>query len=902
MSARSLPLLSVLLTALVACSGSTESTNPPPADSGAPEDTGPVDAGAPEDTGPTDTGPTDTGPDTVAVSIDTQAPDTARAGEALTVTCALRNAAGEPVDPPMGMTPTIAFDPAESVRTAMGVYTAVRVGEVTARCSLGALSDATPARIRITPGAPARVTTTLDRSEARAGETVRATCAVTDAEGNEVTDAAPTVQTTPSGEGVTVTGNDVRAERAGMYTVRCEVPGAMAEGASLAVSPGLPATLTIARVPDQPIDALNEEVEVRAVVNDRFGNAIASPSLEFTSAPVGTAVRAGVFSYAAEGMKTITVRVTGETEGGVALSQSTSFVVDSSGPAIQCTTPGDATMVNHAPGSPLMITGSLSDTSGVRSLTVNGEAVTPRNDGTFTATVPSRFGMTFVDVSATDTQGIENSRTCTYLVSNNWLAEDALLDDAVTLSTTQAAVDDGNPVSPITSVDDLLQTVVNSRGLRDQLHATLLAANPLKNSCDQEVCVFGRCTCIFRSRVDYRDSQINGPNTTSLTLVNGGLRATVRFENLRVSLGISGTLSTSGWVTFRSVDVGVTFDLSASGGRPRATVRSGTTTVSVGTISTDFGGITGTIVNVVASLVNGYLRDQVSNLLRSYVSDNFTRVLDGVLGGLDVSSLGASFNVPRLDGAGNVPLRFGLGLSSLNANTSRLRLGLGTRFSTTATRATPSRGIALPPGTGSDVTLTTPATVTLQPGVLNGALHALWRGGFLDASIPLSRLGDAFPAGTNVTVAALLPPVAQLGTGNNVILDLGGLTVSLALPGMSAPLQVSLGARAHATVTLVGNDLRFGGIALDELHVSLDTLSITGMEREDLVRGLRFVVQDLVERSLNDALPAIPIPGFAIPSSLSTYGLPAGRELGITSPSLSFSAGRFVLRGGFGLR
>ncbi len=901
MSARSLPLLSLLFTALAACSGSTESTNPPPEDSGAFEDNAPVDAG-PGDTGPVDSGPADTGPDTVAVSIDTQAPDTARAGEALTVTCALRNAAGETVVPPMGMTPTVTFDPAESVRTSMGAYTAVRVGEVTARCALGSLRDESPARIRVTPGAPARVTTTLDRSSMRAGETARATCAVTDAEGNAVTDATPTVRTAPSGEGVMVTGNDVRAERAGMYTVRCELPGAMGDGAALAVTPGLPATLTIARVPDRPVYALNEELEVRAVVNDRFGNAIESPSLQFTSAPAGTTPRPGAFSYAAEGMKTVTVRVTGETEGGVTLSRSTSFVVDSSGPAIRCTTPGDATMVNHTPGSPLMITGSLSDTSGVRSLRVNGAAVSPRNDGTFTATVPSRFGITFVDVSATDNQGIENSRTCAYLVSDRWVAETSLIDDAVTLSTTQAAVDDGNPVSPITSVDDLLQTVVNSRGLRDQLHSTLLAANPLKNSCDQEACVFGRCTCLFRSRVDYRDSQINGPNVTSLALVNGGLRATVRFENLRVNLGISGTLSTSGWVTFRSVDVGVTFDLSSSGGRPRAAVRPNTTTVSVGTINTDFGGITGTIVNVVASLVNGYLRTQVSNLLRSYVSDNFTRVLDGVLGGLDVSSLGASFNVPRLDGMGSVPLRFGLGLSSLSASTSRLRLGLGTRFSTTTTRATPSRGVALPPGTSSDPALRTPATVALHPGVLNGALHALWRGGFLDASIPLSRLGDAFPAGTSITVAAALPPVAQLGTGSRVILDLGGLTVTLNLPGVSAPLRVSLGARASAAVTLVGNDLRFGSIMLDELHVSLDTLSITGMERADLVRGLRFVVQDLVERSLNDALPAIPIPGFTIPSSLSSYGLPAGRELGITSPALSVESGRFVLRGGFGLR
>lgn len=896
MVARFVTIVSILAVSTVGCSTTSETTGPAVIDGGTSTDT------AGDGAVRADTATVDSGGDTTAVAIETMAPNTVRAGETVRVNCELRNAAGDVVSPPMGMIPSVDFDPTDSVRVAAGVTTAVRVGAVQARCSLGSLSDSTPAVIEIVAGPAARVVTTLDRSEMRAGETARANCVVTDVEGNTVTDASPTVQTSPSGDGVAVTNNSVRVERSGMYSVRCVLPGVMADAAGLTVSPGLPASLAISRSPDQAVYALDREVEVLAVVSDRFGNAIAAPPLSFTSVPAETAVREGVFSYSSEGTKTITVQVTGETEGGVTLTESTTFVVDSTGPTITCAAPGDATMVHHRPGEPLVITGTLSDTSGVRSLTVNGEAVTLRNDRTFSATVPSRFGVTFVDVSATDTLGIENSRTCAYLVSDRWAAESALLDDAVTLATMQSAVDDGDPVSPITSVDDLLQTVVNSRGLREQFHAALLAANPLKDSCDQEACAFGRCVCLFRSRVDYRGSEINGPNRTSLTLVEGGLRATVRFENLRVNLAISGTLSTSGWVTFRSVDVAVIFDLSASGGRPRARVRPGSTTVTVGSISTDFGGITGTIVNVVASLANGYLRDQVAGILRGYVSDNFSRVLDGVLGGLDVSSLGASFDVPRLDGRGAVPLRFGLGLSSLSATPARLRLGLGTRFSTTPVRATRSLGVALPPGGGADPTLRNPATVTLQPGVLNGALHALWRGGFLDTTLPLSRLGDGFPSGTEVTVSGLLPPVAQLGSSNRVILDLGGLTVTVTFPGARSPLRISLGARAGASVTLVGNDLRFGSVTLDELHVSLDSQSITGTEREALVRGLRFVVQDLVERSLNDALPAIPLPGFAIPSSLSAYGLPVGRELGITSPSLSFDAGRFVLRGGFGLR
>ncbi len=65
--------------------------------------------------------------------------------------------------------------------------------------------------------------------------------------------------------------------------------------------------------------------------------------------------------------------------------------------------------------------------------------------------------------------------------------------------------------------------------------------------------------------------------------------------------------------------------------------------------------------------------------------------------------------------------------------------------------------------------------------------------------------------------------------------------------------------------------------------------------------AMRMILQDIVDRSLNDALPAIPIPGFTIPESLRSYGLPVGRELGITSPALALERGVFVLRGGFGV-
>jgi len=851
----------------------------------------------------------DAGPDRTPATIETMAPAQVRAGEDLRVACIVRNRAGELLTP-MGTTPEVRFDPAASVRREGARVIASRVGRVTSRCALGSLVDATPATTEIIAGLPARVTTTVNPATIAAGESARVTCSVTDAEGNPLADARPTVGTMPMGEGISVTGSTVSATRAASYTVACRLAGATEVPATLTVRPALPASLRIARMPDRPVYAVDDEVEIVSVVQDRYGNLIAMPSLRHVSAPGGgTEVRPGRFHYGAEGRYTITVEVTGPTEMNRTLRESTSFVVDSNGPTVVCT--GDGTMVDLAPGAALTVRGTLSDTSGVRSVSVGGRSVQAAADGSFTATVPSRWGMNFVEVRATDTLGQENVRTCTFLVSDDWHPEASHLPDGVALQLTQAAMDDGDPLTPVTSLDDILQTVINSPGLSQQLHDALRAANPLYDDCVLRPCVLGVCTCLAQERIDYVDRELGGPNHTGLTLLDGGLRARVRLENLGVRLRLDGTVDTDAWVRFRHVEVTLTFDLGASGGMPRVSVRPGSVAVEVGAVSVQIVGsglttqVLNALVGVVTSLANGIIRDRIATMLRGYVQDNFNTVLGGLVGGLNVSSLAPTFNVPRLDGGAPVTLGFGLSIASLDATTARLHAGIGTRFSVaSASRATPSLGVALPPRDTMDPSRSTPATVIVLPAVLNQALHALWRGGEFDARITgASGLGASLPMGTTLTLATALPPVASLRPDGRIHLDLGALTVSGSLPGLLAvPLRGTLGARASATVTLMGNDLRFGEVRLEEMHLTLDNVSMSARENETLRMALRVVLQDLVDRSLNDALPAIPIPGFRVPESLRSYGLPVGRELGITSPMLSTQLGRFVLRGGFGVR
>jgi hypothetical protein len=56
----------------------------------------------------------------------------------------------------------------------------------------------------------------------------------------------------------------------------------------------------------------------------------------------------------------------------------------------------------------------------------------------------------------------------------------------------------------------------------------------------------------------------------------------------------------------------------------------------------------------------------------------------------------------------------------------------------------------------------------------------------------------------------------------------------------------------------------------------------------------------VLANAINNGLPALPIPSFTLPASVSSYGLPAGARLGILNPVLSTGNAHAVLDGQFG--
>lgn len=778
-----------------------------------------------------------------------------------------------------------------------------RVGTATVRCqapSLGLTSE--PIELTIGPGAAARVFTQLAADQTRAGEPVGVTCVAFDAFDNPVPVFEYTFAMSPTATGSTISADSVMAEKVGDYEVSCVVSGAgQVETAFLLVLPALPSALAVSLSPERPFYAISDEVAVVAQATDRFANLVDDATYTYAASPTVPSPALSRFEFNTDGTFELGANVTSETYQSVALDDSVTALVNSRGPTINCmqaNSPGtvsDAYMLQQGPGS-LLVPVRVEDTFDVGGVTIAGVPATfDGASGNYRAAVPIDFGMNFIDVVATDTLGAENSTTCTILAASAYTAEDATMPGALGLRLDNRAVGDPTTTGPINSLNDILHAVLVSPQLRTLVNNGLTAANPINNgSCGVFAC---------EPDVDYNNNSISwGTPTSTVALRDGGLTTTVTLPNVRLTVRACGTTCCIGGsnvvVTTSSISATINFNLNLQGGLLRAAV-SGSPTVTVGSVALDGSGFCGFLIDVIEGFLTGTVRGAVRDALTSFINSNLGPLLDEVVSSLDINSLGTTFNVPRLDGTGNVSLGFGLAFSSLNITPTRFLLGIGTRFTPgQLAHSRASLGVARrtatplldPPGT----TTARPVGLSFYEGVLNELLHGLWRGGFMQGTL-------SFGSGT-ATIDAALPPVAAITTNNQAKLMLGGVRATITIPGViNDPIAVTFGGNATANVSLSGDDLAFGNLVLDTLFVSFD-VSLTQTQRNALEGLLQDVLQDVLGSALNDGLPAFPIPTFTLPPSAAMYGLPAGAELGILTPQLSTTSPHYVLTGAFGVR
>lgn len=835
-----------------------------------------------------------------------------QAGDLVEVTCRVSDESGAEVVIDAELRRFVIVSPVNSVQPVEGEdnqFIAGRAGEVTFACSVPELGllDETPETLSVLPGAPAQVLTSLDRNVMIAGQRAQVTCEVFDAFGNALEGLSPEIATDPRGDGVNVDeegGLEITA--ADLYTVTCQLDGAADVTAdTLDVLPGDVAALSLGKVPEQPLYGLGQVVTFEPLATDVFGNLVEDVVLEVSSDPAAESFGLRRLRFGQEGLFTVTGRVTSATVDDAEISAEVQVLVNGTGPDIECVSPAQGAQVEVAPGSDVTIQVRVADANDVGAVFINNQEVAPNEDGLATVVLPAEFGINFAEIVATDGFGERNTAVCTFMAANNWLRNDRFLDDAVTLRMAQAAVDDGNRGGQLNSLGDALNSALNSDGLVSQIDGALRGANPLLNSCvSGEVCLpFVGCSCPLRVRVDYRSLSIRGANDVSLRLVDNGLRAVANVRNIQVNLRVdTNTLGdTNGSVTLSSMSADLTFDLSLRNNQPRVTLR-GNPGVGVGRVSTNFSGLNGTIINVIVDLFEGSVRNLIRDQLASFIEDSFDEILDSVISGLDINNIGSSFDVPRVDGGGSVPVGFGVRFSSITTNTARSLFGIGMRFTTPNTQRRAPLGVPLPPGAVRlDPSTNRALAVGAHVGVINLFIYTMWRAGYFDLSVPGSLLGAG--DSVNIEVSADMPMVAELVDDNNAQITFGGLNLQIDFPEFfSEPLELTVGGRASASVSLRdGDELVFGDITIDELLISTGDLNLDPTSQAIIEDFVLRLLQRLLGGLLNDALPPLPIPSFELPRSLSEFGIPSGR-LGVRNPALNFNNTHIVIQSDFGLQ
>jgi hypothetical protein len=735
------------------------------------------------------------------------------------------------------------------------------------------------------------------------------------------TSGAPGTTVTISGEGfdpvaannqVSFNGTMANVTTATGSTIEAIVPPGSSSGPITVVTPigqahsepftvTSAATLLLSRVPDQAVYAPGAPIAIHTLVIDPAGRLVPGVDVELTSSPEAGERAGNIFRYFSDGIYTITARAIVD-ETGASITASTQVRIDSQTVSIACDAPADGGIITALPGGAMMVSGSVHIPDGITELTVNGLPVSVDATGAFTTAVTTVWGVNLVKLAATSTSGQQTRRTCAFLLSENWAPDTQTLSDVVSLRQTQAVIDDGSRSGAINSVADILHAVLNSAGLRSTVHNTMLAANPLKTGCDQRV--FG--ICVMSSDVRYLDSQFNGPNTVSLGLVTGGVRSTGRVENMRFRVRVRGQVAgipydTIGFVSFAHVEVSVIQNVTVSGGRARVSVRPGTTSVAVGTITTNFSGLDGFIINLLNTLFNGTVRDLVAGLIRDYVATEFSHVLDQVLGSLEPENLTAVNEVRRLDDTGTLRIDGASSVSAVQTSASRMLIGMGLRATSPLSHARPTLGSAVPPGPRLFDAPGAPLANAMHVGFLNQGLHALWRGGYFDVTLGEGMLDGTIPAGVTLTTSAALSPAAIAHEPDRVALAMGAVRIQLSHPALGHPVSGTLGGRISCGILLEAELLRLDACTVDDLDF-VTTAPLTASEEADVQQLLGDTLRAILVRASQGAVPASPILSFRIPDSLGSYGLPVGARLGVTHPMLRHSGNHLVIEGGFGIR
>lgn len=864
-------------------------------------------------------------PAALRIRIDSEA----RAGELVRPDCRVVDAAGVDI-PGYEDALEISFGQTGQVMRAASGWAFARAGTVLVRCGAPSLNlDDVSAPVAVTAGPLALVRASVDQEVVIAGQSANVTCSGEDAYGNRVSVDAVQLAAYPGP--VFSSGLQIGFTIADTHQVHCYRDGVASVSAPVRVLPALPAYASVALEPDLGVYAQGEVVQALFRVEDRFGNVVPQPSVAFTTSPaVPTVGDSGAFRFTQEGFFRVSGRFMGATDGGVPLQAEARVPVNGGGPQIHC---DDDVMRTAVPGQPYVFSGRVLDGLGVTEVSVNGLGVAVGPDGRFSAPVPHEFGMNFMRVDASDLASASSSRLCTLLLSERFVPEDALVDSGAMIGIRQPGLDDSPyqtdavraRAAPHTSLADVVHVVVNSEEIVDVLRERLEGEYVASGSECLSFSAFGQCIGVTL-RYDVKLEELRGlsrDNWVTMELQEGGvIHIEALFRDIEVLLDAETNLGdhsigadvSSAWVALDA-------RLVVNNGRFGVEIVPGAESNLSFSVNTD---IPDWIEDIGLDVIDWFysIEGRVADELVGILEEDAAGIVAQMISSVDFERLVDGLPVPHPLGP-PVPLSLGFRAASANTTTTSVTLGVETRLHATRGHARPSAGIAIPTTSGAVGShVAGDVFASVHPGVINQALHALWRGGYFDVELEeheLIALGESLvggvglPAGFKVNLAAVLggldfdiqlstvlPPVVDVPEPDELRIGVGGMRVRLRINGQT--FFFDFGARLRVGADVSGDQVRVRLVALEDVAIilpsQLDSV-ITPTQVGMLENAIVALVEAFLIDVLNAVVPAVTLPSLQVPEIAAQLGV-SGR-FRLRNLAVGLTNARVQVGGGFSL-
>jgi hypothetical protein len=833
----------------------------------------------------------------------TAEPSAARvvAGQRVEVRCRFADAFGNPVEE---RPERIRTQPSRGTRIDGMSVIGELAGDYSVSCAAPSTVREIGAPLTVEPAAPTRMVAELERYRAMAGETTAVRCRMADDFGNEVISTDAEYEVTPTPDVVAPSG--VLATTSGDYWVTCRLPAFSLDSdpVLLRIVASWPASMQILEVrPARPIYARTEIVEPVLDIRDVYGNRVAAADVALTGIPAEGVVDAG-FGQAmlvGNGQITLVATVTSRTHMNQLVDAQTTLNVDGEAPEVEITFPRRAEMVVAQPNANLTIRGRVTDGgSGVASLVVNGQMITPNANGDFTASMRPGWGVNPIEVSAFDQVGNQKAIVQSFSLASSYRRvsptriTSGRSPDGIIAHLGQAALDD--------NADDVDDLATIARLAIENTDIMSLIPNPVttfNSDCSIPFVTIRGALNLHVDSLTFARPRID------ITAIQGGLRVRAEVSNLVVRLRTSGDVCEIGVGvrgTASASRVVVTGDIQVSANNGRVVVAMPSRNVSISglDIDLDLPAIIDWAVDGIIGLFKGMIRNRIESAFGDVIRDQVPRVAGDFLSSL---TLDTGFDLPA-------PLSMRLSLNSvlgmLQFYNGGGDIGLDSAiYATGRITPEPRGGIVQETQTLPSFQASRALGVAIGYDQINQALYSLWYGGGLDLDLG-ALIGTSMGSGAGVSSArarGLLPPIVR-PTGDAqypLELQVGDLRLDVQIDNI--PVLGTVALEGYATVFVQANASvnRAGEIQLalgptPRVMLQLDTPLEGIIDIVPLIDGIERALELLVPQIFSRVIQNIPIPSFDLSTMAGGY-LPPGIVLGLGNAQSRFHPSYLILEG-----